>query len=56
MDLESARKRLGELAEQEKQAWAQLNFICGARAELERWMAETIKADEPVEPAPLQDA
>ena len=36
MDIGELRQRWAELSDREKQAWADLNFVLGAKAEVER--------------------
>lgn len=47
MTLEELKARIAQLTEQEKKAWAELNYLCGARAELERLVAAEESQEEP---------
>src|SRR5690606_22461588 len=52
MNAEQIASRIAELTEKEKRCWAELNYGCGARAELERILAEWQCDDGSPEPSP----
>lgn len=52
MNAEQIAARIAELTEKEKRCWAELNYVCGARAELERILAELQRDDGSPEPPP----
>lgn len=47
MNLDRLKARVAELVEEEKRAWAHLNWVCGARAECERLIAEAQQESGP---------
>jgi hypothetical protein len=53
MDSESLKRRIAELVDEEKRAWAQINYIVGCREECQRWL-DKAQAPAPEETPPQE--